>query len=42
VVGGLYYYRQIRSLRQQREEIGLDVETEDDDLGDDGPPPGMR
>ncbi|MEF8853157.1 MAG: DUF5803 family protein [Haloarculaceae archaeon] len=42
VVGALYYYRQIRTLEKKREEIGLDVETEDDDLGDDGPPPGMR
>lgn len=40
-VGGLYYYRQIRSLRKQREAIGPDVDVEDDDL-DDGPPPGMR
>ena len=42
VVGALYYYRQIRTLEKRREEIGLDVETEDDDFGDDGPPPGMR
>jgi len=42
ILGALYYYRQIRSLEKRREEIGLDVETEDDDLGDDGPPPGMR
>lgn len=42
-VGGLvYYYRQIRRARSKREEVGLDVETEDDDIGDDGPPPGMR
>lgn len=40
--GGLIYYlRQIRQLESQREAIGLDVDTEDDDL-DDGPPPGMR
>lgn len=42
IVGGLYYYRQIRSLEKQREEIGLDVETGDDDFDDGGPPPGMR
>ena len=42
VLGAVYYYRQIRSLKKQREEIGLDVDTEDDDVGDDGPPPGMR
>lgn len=42
IVGALYYYRQIRTLEKKREEIGLDVETEDDDFGDDGPPPGMR
>jgi hypothetical protein len=44
VVGGgglLYYRRQIQQLRERREELGLDVETEDDDL-DQGPPPGMR
>jgi hypothetical protein len=42
-VGGLvYYFRQLRRLESAREEIGLDVETEDDDLGNDGPPPGMR
>ena len=39
--GTLYYLRQIRQLEAEREEIGLDVE-EDDDLGDRGPPPGMR
>ncbi len=45
VVGGggvLYYYRQIRQLERRREEVGLDVDTEDDDVGDGGPPPGMR
>ncbi|PSP31223.1 hypothetical protein BRC64_11045 [Halobacteriales archaeon QH_10_67_22] len=41
VVGGLYYYRQIRTLQAKREEIGLDVEMDDDEF-DDGPPPGMR
>jgi hypothetical protein len=44
LVGGggvLYYRRQIQQLRERREELGLDVETEDDDL-DQGPPPGMR
>lgn len=44
VVGGGgtgYYLWQIRRLRRRREEIGLDVDTEDDDLGGDGPPPGM-
>ncbi|MFC7068961.1 DUF5803 family protein [Halobaculum lipolyticum] len=40
--GLLYYRRQIEALREQREELGLDVDTGDDDLGDDGPPPGMR
>jgi hypothetical protein len=45
VVGGgglLYYRRQIDALREQRQEMGLNVDTDDDDLGDDGPPPGMR
>ena len=43
IVGALYYFRQIRVLERQREEIWLDVEMEDDDdFRDDGPPPGMR
>lgn len=33
--GGLYYYRQIRALKRQREQVDIDV-------GDDGPPPGME
>ncbi|MDG5774862.1 DUF5803 family protein [Haloarculaceae archaeon H-GB2-1] len=40
-VGALYYVRQIRELERQREEIGLDVETGDDDLDGRDPPPGM-
>lgn len=40
--GTLYYRRQLQKLKGKREELGLDVETEDDDIGDDGPPPGMR
>ncbi|MFB6130269.1 MAG: DUF5803 family protein [Salinigranum sp.] len=40
-IGGLAFYRrQIRRLREQREEMGLDVE-DDDDVGRGGPPPGM-
>ncbi|RXK51462.1 DUF5803 family protein [Halorientalis pallida] len=39
--GAIYYLRQIRELEQRREEVGLDVDT-GDDVGDDGPPPGMR
>jgi hypothetical protein len=39
VGGGFYYKRRIDALRRQREELGLDVET-DDEFGDD-PPPGM-
>jgi predicted small lipoprotein YifL len=39
--GALYYLRQIRELEDRRAEVGLDVDT-DDDVGDDGPPPGMR
>ena len=45
LVGGgglLYYRRQIDRLRERREEMGLDVDTDTDDIGDDGPPPGMR
>lgn len=40
--GALYYLRQIRALERRREEVGLEVEDEDDDIGDSGPPPGMR
>jgi hypothetical protein len=40
VVGTLYYRRQIEELRKRREEMGIDVDTDDDDFGD-GPPPGM-
>jgi len=39
--GLLYYYRTIRAAQQEREEVGLDVEVDDDEFGDD-PPPGMR
>jgi hypothetical protein len=40
-VGVLRYQREIRRLEEQREELGLDVETDDDEF-DEGPPPGMR
>jgi len=40
--GAIYYLRQIRQLESQREAIGLDVDQEDDDPRDRGPPPGMR
>lgn len=41
-LGGLVYYlRQIRKLEAKREELGLDVDYEDDPT-DRGPPPGMR
>ncbi|WP_255170008.1 DUF5803 family protein [Natrononativus amylolyticus] len=43
LVGGTgiaYYYRQVKQLQDQREEMGLDVDI-DDDSGK-GPPPGMR
>lgn len=39
-VGIAYYYREVKRLRKEREEHGLDVEVEDD--SDDGPPPGMQ
>ncbi|MFB6167477.1 MAG: DUF5803 family protein [Haloferacaceae archaeon] len=42
VVGGgglLYYRQQIKRLRERREEMGLDVDVEDDDSR--RPPPGM-
>lgn len=38
--GIAYYYRQTKQLQKMREEMGLDVEIDDD--SDDGPPPGMR
>jgi len=41
VAGLIYYLRQIRELERRREEMGLNVETEDDEFDDD-PPPGMR
>lgn len=40
--GVLYYVRQIRRARRKRQEVGIDVEMDDDDVGGDGPPPGMR
>jgi hypothetical protein len=42
-IGGVtYYYRQVRRAQRKREDVGLDVEMDDDDVGDDGPPPGMQ
>lgn len=38
--GLLRYRRELQYLREQREEMGLDVETGEGD--DEGPPPGMR
>lgn len=40
--GALYYYRQIQRARKRREEAGFDIDTDDDDPRDRGPPPGMR
>ena len=40
--GIAYYVRQIRAAKEKREDVGLDVEVDDDDVGGDGPPPGMR
>ncbi len=42
IAGTVYYVRQIREAQQKREEVGLDIDYDDDDLGDSGPPPGMR
>ena len=39
VGGALYYYRQLRATQRKREEVGLDIDIEDDDR--DEPPPGM-
>ncbi|QGN06844.1 hypothetical protein Hrd1104_05745 [Halorhabdus sp. CBA1104] len=41
LVGLAYHRRQISRLEAQREQLGLDVDTEDDDPRDRGPPPGM-
>ncbi|MFB6201723.1 MAG: DUF5803 family protein [Halorhabdus sp.] len=41
-VGLVYYRRKITQLKATRQELGLDVDTEDDDPRDRGPPPGMR
>ena len=38
--GAVYYFREIRELKKEREEVALDVEYDDDEF-DDGPPPGM-
>lgn len=40
LVGLAYYRYQIRQLERQREEMGLNMDISDDDVGD-GPPPGM-
>jgi len=40
--GALYYWRQIQQLRKTREETAIDIDTEDDDPRDRGPPPGMK
>jgi hypothetical protein len=39
--GTVYYLYQIRILEERRKAMGDDIEYEDD-IGDDGPPPGMR
>ena len=43
-VGTVYYWRQLQEVRRRRQEAGIDLEEEyeDEDFGDDGPPPGMR
>ncbi|WP_226481773.1 DUF5803 family protein [Natrinema amylolyticum] len=41
LLGGIgigYYYRQVKRLRKEREEFGLDIDTDDDS---DGGPPGL-
>ena len=42
VVGGLYYFRQLRVIQRKRDEFDIDIDIDDDDFDDDGPPPGMR
>lgn len=41
-IGLLYYRREIAKLRSEREKLGLDVDQDEDDPRDRGPPPGMR
>ncbi len=40
LVGLAYYGLQLRETRRKRDEVGFDIDVEDDDR--DGPPPGMR
>lgn len=40
--GTLYYLREIRQARKKREDVGLDVEYDDDEFDNDDPPPGLR
>jgi len=42
VAGVAYYRRKLRRLRERREEMGLDVETDEDDEFGRDPPPGMQ
>lgn len=40
IVGLAFYRQQLQALKEKREDLGLDMELEDDDR--EGPPPGMR
>lgn len=42
VGGAIYYLRQIKQLKRRREETAIDIDAEDDDPRDRGPPPGMK
>lgn len=42
LVGVAHYYRAIQRAQEQREAVGLDIEYDEDEFDDDGPPPGMR
>lgn len=39
--GSVYYLWQLRTLEERRKQMGADVEYDEDDPRDDGPPPGM-
>jgi hypothetical protein len=41
--GTVYYWRQLQAVRRRRKEAGIDLEEEyeDEEFGNDGPPPGM-
>lgn len=41
IAGFLYYRRQVQDMESRLDELGIDVDYDDDDFDDEGPPPGM-